>query len=48
MTKIWMTKDGQTFLTIPKKIVEAIGWSKGTEVAWKIESKKKLSVSTIK
>jgi len=39
MTKLQQTNNGQYVITIPKQIVNAMGWNKGTELNLKIDDK---------
>lgn len=37
----------QYFLTLPKKLVEAMGWIKGDKVEFKVVGKKKLELEKL-
>lgn len=48
---IWIMKIqknvDQYFLTLPKKLVEAMGWNKGDKVEFKVAGKKKLELEKL-
>lgn len=48
MSKIQQMKTGQVFVLIPKKVFDAMGWSKSDRLTWEILGKDKLKLEKLK
>jgi len=48
MGKVWGNPAGQLFVTIPKALVDSMGWHKGDGITWEIMGRNKLKLEKMK
>jgi antitoxin component of MazEF toxin-antitoxin module len=48
MVRVWKNKNGQRFVTIPKRLADAMGFKEKTEGEWSVHGKGMLLLKIVK